>query len=130
MPTSRRRPSSPRPDEQLTAALIEIGLRKVERFLDAQPGSPQDRDQPAQRPAVGVVTGGAHDGDDLPDLGRVGRIAETLVARRSTGMEPGHRRGRSTSTGAVEQPLRHKRIGRTIARASTRQSHATARGSP
>jgi hypothetical protein len=38
---------------------------------------------------VRVVTGGAHEGDDLFHLRRIGRIAQTLVARRSTGMDPG-----------------------------------------
>jgi hypothetical protein len=27
-----------------------------------------------------MVAGGAHDGDDLFDLGRIGRVAQTLVA--------------------------------------------------
>jgi hypothetical protein len=70
---------------------------------------------------VRVVTGGAHDGNDLFHLRRIGRIAETLVARRSTAMESRHRRWRSTSTGAVELQLGHdpspvrctsRRIGR------------------
>jgi integrase len=34
-----------------------------------------------------LVTGGAHDGDDLFDLGRIGRVPQTLVARRVADME-------------------------------------------
>jgi hypothetical protein len=56
---------------------------------------------------VCVVAGGSHDGDDLLDLGRIGRIAQPLVARRMTGVEAWHRRRRSTSTGTVEQQLGH-----------------------
>jgi hypothetical protein len=56
---------------------------------------------------VRVGSGGAHDGDDLFHLWRIGRIAQTFVALRSIGMESGHRRGRSTSTSAVEQQLGH-----------------------
>jgi len=54
-----------------------------------------------------AVTGGAHDGDDLLDLGWIGGIPEALVARRSAGVESRHRCGRSASTGAVEQQLGH-----------------------
>jgi hypothetical protein len=78
-------------DEEGAAALIEIALGEGERFLDAQAGAPQDHDQGAQAAAVVVVAGGAHDDDDLLHLGRVGRMAEALVARRSTGVEAGHR---------------------------------------
>jgi hypothetical protein len=34
-------------DEQRAAALIEIGLCEGQRFVDAQPGPPQDDDQGA-----------------------------------------------------------------------------------
>src|SRR4051812_34893113 len=53
--------------------------------------------------AVGSAAGGAHDGDDLFDLRPVGRVAQTLVARRLTGMEPRQRRRRPPSTGTIEQ---------------------------
>jgi hypothetical protein len=39
-------------DEQGASARIEIALAKGQRFLDAQPGSPQDHDRPAQAAAV------------------------------------------------------------------------------
>jgi hypothetical protein len=90
------------PHEQGAAAVIEIGLGKRERLLDAQTSAPQDHDQAAQPAAVRVVTGGAHDGDDLLHLRRIGRKAQILVGWRSTRVEPGHRRPRSTSTSAVE----------------------------
>ena len=53
------------------------------------------------------IAGGAHDGDDLFDLGRIRRVAQPLVARSLAGVESGQRRRRSTSTGAVEQQLGH-----------------------
>jgi hypothetical protein len=56
---------------------------------------------------VRPVAGGAHDGDDLFDLRRIGRVAQTLVAWSVTGMESRHRRRRSTSTGTIEQKLGH-----------------------
>jgi hypothetical protein len=35
--------------------VIEVALGEGERFLDAQPGPPQDHNQPAQPAAVRVV---------------------------------------------------------------------------
>ena len=70
------------PDQQRATTLVEIAFGERERFLDAQPGSPHDHDQSAQPAAVRAVTGGAHDGDDLFDLRRVGRVAQTLVPVR------------------------------------------------
>jgi hypothetical protein len=90
-------------DEQGASSLIEISLGERKRFLDAQSRSPQDDDQPAQPPAVRGVAGGAHDGDDLFHLRRIRRVAQTLVARRSTGVKSGHGRRRSTSASTVEQ---------------------------
>jgi hypothetical protein len=63
------------PDEQGAASLIEIGLGERQRFLDAQPSSLQDHDQPAQPAAVRVVAGGAHHGDDLLHLRRIARVS-------------------------------------------------------
>ena len=75
--------------------------------MDAQPGAPEHDDQPAQPPAVAPVAGGAHDGDDLLDGRRIGRVAHALVARRAAGVEPGHRRRRAAATGGIEQQLGH-----------------------
>jgi hypothetical protein len=87
--------------------VIEVDFGKRERFLDPQPGTPQDHDQAAQATAVRAVTGGAHDGDDLLDLRRIGRVAQTLVAGRATGVEAWHRRRRSFPASAVDQQLGH-----------------------
>jgi hypothetical protein len=94
-------------DEQSAASLIEVGLGERERFLDAQPGSQQDGDQAAEPAAVWAVAGGAHDGDDLLDLRRIGRVAQSLVARRATRMKSGHGCWRSASAGTVEQQFGH-----------------------
>jgi hypothetical protein len=94
-------------DQQRAAAVIEIALGQSESLLDTEPGSPHDHDQCAQAPTVPIVARAAHDCDDLLDLGRVGRVAQTLVSRRVAGLESRQRRRRSTSTGAVEQKLGH-----------------------
>jgi hypothetical protein len=57
--------------------LIEIAFPERQRLLDAQPGSPHDHDESASPPAMRSVPSGAHDGDDLLDLGRVGRVVQT-----------------------------------------------------
>src|SRR5829696_8734219 len=57
--------------------------------------------------AVGSAAGGAHDGDDLFDLRRVGRVAQTLIGWRVPGMESRQRRRRPPSTGTIEQNLGH-----------------------
>ena len=57
MPTSRRAALAAA-DEQRAAALIEIGLGEVERFLDAQSGSSKDDAKAAESPAVRAVSGG------------------------------------------------------------------------
>jgi hypothetical protein len=88
-------------DEQSAAAAIEIGFGEAEGFLDAQPGAREDDDPTA------AVAGGAHDGDDLLHPRRVGRVAQPLVAWWATGAERRHGRRRPTSTGAIEQQLRH-----------------------
>jgi hypothetical protein len=75
--------------------------------LDAQSRSPQDDDQTAQAAAVRAVTGRPHDGDDLFHLRRIGRISQPLVAWSMASVESRQCRGRSTSTGAVEQKLGH-----------------------
>jgi len=91
MPTSRRRPPLPW-DKQRTASLIEVRLGERERFLDAQPGSPEDHDQAAQPAAVCTVTGSSHHGNDLLDSRRIGWVPQALVTRRATREESRHRR--------------------------------------
>jgi hypothetical protein len=89
--------------EQRAAPVIEIAFGERQRFLDTQPGAPKDHDQATQASPMRVVPVRAHDGDDLLDLRWIGGIAETLVPRRSAGVEAGHRRGRSAATSAIEQ---------------------------
>ena len=61
------------------ASRVEVELIEVQRFLDAQPGTPEHDDQPARPIAVQTVTGAAHDGDDLFGAWRVGRVAAALI---------------------------------------------------
>jgi hypothetical protein len=112
------------PNEQGAAALIKIGLGEGERFLDAQPGAPQDHDQSAWRVAVRVVTGGAHDGDDLIDRWRIGGIAQALCCvavdqRESRAQSPAidaDRRGRVAAR-TLTPPRARGRDGRGAGRA-------------
>jgi hypothetical protein len=60
-----------------------------ERFADPQPGASQHDDQAAEPDSVGVITGSAHDGDDLLDGRGVRWISEPFVAGRSALVVPG-----------------------------------------
>jgi hypothetical protein len=73
------------------------------RFIDAKTGSPQHHDQPAKPTTVQTVAGDPHDRDDLLDGRRVGRIPQALVARRTTGVKPGHRCRRPSTTGGIKR---------------------------
>jgi hypothetical protein len=53
------------------------------------------------------VTGRAHDRDDLLDGRRVGRVAASLVAWRTAGVEPRHRGRRPPTTRGIEQDFAH-----------------------
>jgi hypothetical protein len=100
-------PALAAPNQERAAALIEIALSQGERLVDPQPCSPQEHDQRAEAAAVRTIACGAHDGDDLLHLGRIGRIPQPLVVRRTPGVESRHRRRRTTSAGAIEQQLGH-----------------------
>jgi len=73
---------------------------------------------------VRAVAGHAHDGDDLFDFGRIGGIAEALVARRSAGMEAGHRCWRSASTSAVKRHVGHRPSSGSENEPSIRREHS------
>src|SRR5947207_9479665 len=70
-------------DEKGTALRIETCLRQVERFVNAEPRTPQDDDQTAYPRAVRAGTGLAHDRDDLLHSRWVRRVAQSLVSRRA-----------------------------------------------
>jgi len=76
-----------------------------------------------------VVASRAHDGDDLLDFGRVGGIAKTLISRRPTNMEAGHRCRRSASTSAVKQHLGHCPSSGSGNEPSIRREHSLDRSS-
>jgi hypothetical protein len=79
--------------EQRSATLVEVSLAEIERLSDAEPGPPQHDDQSARAVTVDIRAGVAHHGDDLLDPGRVGRVAQALVARRPASVVAGHRCG-------------------------------------
>jgi hypothetical protein len=83
-------------------AWVEVAFAERQRFLDAQPAAPEHDDQCAEPKAVAVVAGLAHDRDDLLHGRRVGGVAQSLVARRASGVVAGHGRGRAPPTGGIE----------------------------
>jgi hypothetical protein len=75
--------------------------------VDPKTRSPEDDDERAQSPPVHTVAGASHHGDDLCDRWRIGWVPLALVAGRTAGMESGHRRGRPTASGGIEQQFGH-----------------------
>jgi hypothetical protein len=96
-------PALASPDQHGTARAVKIRFGKIQRLADPQPGAPQHHDKGAQPCAVRIVAGGAHDGDDLLDRGRIGRVAEAFVPRDSPSVIAGHRGRRAAMTGSIEQ---------------------------
>jgi hypothetical protein len=70
-------------------ARVEVVLGDGDRLVDGQPRAPEQHDQRPQTGAVDTVAGLAHDRDDLLDRGRIGRVAQPLVARRAPGEKAG-----------------------------------------
>jgi hypothetical protein len=82
--------------------VVEVAFAERERLSDAQAAAPKHDDQGAPPPAMTVVGGLAHHGDDLLDGRRVRGIEPALVARRASGVIAGHGRGRAPPTGGIE----------------------------
>jgi hypothetical protein len=93
--------------EQRPAPAVQVGFGERQRLVDTQPRAPEHDDQGPKPTPVRAVARGAHDGDDLLDGRRIGRIAEPLVARRAAGVKSRHRRRRATTTGGIERQLGH-----------------------
>jgi hypothetical protein len=66
-------------DQDRASAGVEVALGERERLADPQTSAPEHDNQAAESYALGVVTAGVHDGDDLLDAGWVCRVAQTLV---------------------------------------------------
>jgi hypothetical protein len=73
-------------DQERAAAMVEIRLAERKRFLDAETGSPEHGDEAARTPGMDSITGGAHDRPDLLDVRWLRRIADALVAWRTSRM--------------------------------------------
>src|SRR5664279_3107681 len=58
-------------DQDRATDPIQIALGQRKRFADPQPSAPQHHDHAAKPEPVGVITGSAHNGDDLLDRRRV-----------------------------------------------------------
>ncbi|MDQ6840899.1 MAG: hypothetical protein M3025_00540 [Actinomycetota bacterium] len=86
----------PAPNEHGGAAAVQVALLESERFADAQPGAPEQDDQRSKPVTVGTVADPAHDGDDLLNGRRIGRVFLALVAWWAASVIAGHRqRGNS-----------------------------------
>jgi hypothetical protein len=68
-------------DEHGTAGTVEIALLEGERLADPQPRAPEQDDQRAEPVAVRAIANRPHDGDDLLDRRRVGRVLLALLCR-------------------------------------------------
>jgi hypothetical protein len=100
------------PDEQRTAAAIEIRLSEAQRFLDAQPGAPQHHDHAPGPVTVRAVAGGAHDGDDLFDGGRAWRAAGVKSRHRRRAIRRRPARSSSSSHMSPPRPVERPLIAR------------------
>src|SRR5437867_2779250 len=92
----------PSPDEHRAASAVKIALLERERLADSQSRAPQQDDQRAKPVTVGTVPDRAHDGDDLLNRRRIGRVLLALIARRAAPVIAGHRRRRASMAGGVE----------------------------
>jgi hypothetical protein len=102
IPTSRRLPPLPRRTRIAPRCRSRSLSLSARASLMRQPGTPEHDDQPAQPHCVVVVAGSVHDGNDLFDCRRVGRIALTLVARRSALVKARQGGGRPASHAGIQ----------------------------
>jgi hypothetical protein len=91
------------PDEQTASPLVQVSLGECERLVNPQTGSPKHHDQTPHSPAVTIVSGLAHNHDDLVDHGRIRRIPAAFVRWDPPGVMAGHRRRGSGTAGGVQQ---------------------------
>jgi hypothetical protein len=94
-------------DEHRSGARLEVVLGDGERLVDAQPGAPEQHDEAPHAGAMEPVAGLAHHRDDFLDRGRIGRVAQSLVARRAPGEIAGQGDGRATAAGGIDQRHKH-----------------------
>jgi hypothetical protein len=95
------------PNQHGTARAVKIGFGKIECLADPQPGAPEQHDQSSQTRAIWPAASGAHNGDDLLDGGRIGRVSKPLVPRSSAVVIPGHRGRRAAMTSSIQQHRFH-----------------------
>jgi hypothetical protein len=93
-------------DQQRPTALIDVGLVERQRLGDPQPTAPEHRDQRPDAPAVAVMTGLAHDDNDLLRTRRIRWILHAFVSAarpaRYPGIVAGERRRPAASTSSAE----------------------------
>src|SRR3954451_24585032 len=79
-------------DEDRPAPAVEIEFGEIERFLDAQAGTPEHGDQPPRAVAVQPVAAAAHDRDDLRGARRAAGEIARHGGRRAAATERIQRR--------------------------------------
>jgi hypothetical protein len=95
----------PAPDQNAPAGRVQVALGKRQRLIDSQSCAPKQHDQRSSPQSRCAIAGGTHNGDDLLDGRRVGRVAPALVAWRAAAMKAGHGRRRPAATSGIEKKL-------------------------
>jgi hypothetical protein len=109
-----RRPCRPRgvdrPCRDGPAAIRGVGrdpFRRATALPERAVRPARGRRRDLQLLTVRSVAGRAHHGNDLFDLGRISRVAQPLVARRTPSVEPRDRCRRTASSCAVQHHVSH-----------------------
>ncbi len=93
------------PHEKAPARNVEVAFGEGERLADPESGAPQQHDQGAGPEAVRAVASAAHHRNDLLNAGRIGGVAQALVARWATAVVARQRGGRAATPSGVDQDL-------------------------
>ena len=93
------------PDVHAAARCVKVAFCEGERLADSQSGTPQQYDERPRSQTLRRVARAPHNGDDLLDAGRTGRVAQTLVSWRTTAVVTG-RRGRERRRPAASRRTR------------------------
>jgi hypothetical protein len=98
--------------EQRAARLVEVAFGQLQRFVDPEPGLPEDHDQRPHPVTMRPAARNAYDSHDFFDLGWVGRI---VVPGHLAGVGSGHRGRRPASPGgdrAASRAYANRSVGR------------------
>jgi hypothetical protein len=90
-------------DEDAAPGGIEVAFGERQRLVDPQTRAPEQHDQRSGAQTRWSIAGSAHDGHDLLDGGRVGRVASPFVAWRAAAVKAGHGRRRLAATSGIKK---------------------------